>query len=222
MTSASPDGRATRWQDHNVRRRRELVESTLRAIRKHGAGVGMDELASEAGTSKTVFYRHFGDRAGLYEAVVGSVHDFIHANLEVPLSSAAASDPGALVAELTDAYLAVVERDPEIYQFVTTRPGDATTDPVAGITMRIGDEVADALRVWLARQGLDTAPALTWGHGIVGFIWAVADKWITTGKRRPRADIVAFVGRLFAPAFAAQTAPLTQPTEPATETGSPR
>ena len=51
------DGRDARWAEHRVERRRELVESTLRAIRKYGAGVGMDEIAAEATTSKTVLYQ---------------------------------------------------------------------------------------------------------------------------------------------------------------------
>ncbi len=67
--TTSVDGRTTRWAEHNAQRRRELVEATLRAIRRRGHGIGMDELAAEAGTSKTVFYRHFGDRAGLYAAM---------------------------------------------------------------------------------------------------------------------------------------------------------
>lgn len=216
-TTHAPDGRATRWEEHNAQRRRELVEATLRAIRKHGAGIGLDELAAEAGTSKTVFYRHFGGRTGLYEAVVASVHDFILSQLTVPLSAADRLDPAALVRELTDAYLGVVERDPEIYQFVVTRPvgSDPVTDPVTGITGRIGNEVADAFRTWLRRNGLDPRPANTWGHGLVGYVWAVADKWITTGHQRPRADIVDFTARLFDPAFASQTA---DPTSPSKET----
>lgn len=210
MNTLSPpaaDGRATRWEQHNTQRRRELVESTLRAIRTHGPGVGMDEVAAAAGTSKTVLYRHFGGRSGLYEAVVESVHDFILSQLTEPLSSAGRLDPATLVRELTDAYLGVVERDPEIYQFVVTRPlGEhPVDDPVTGITGRIGNEVADAFRVWLRRNGLDPRPANTWGHGVVGFVWAIADKWITTGHQRPRADIVEFTARLFDPAFAAQT-----------------
>ena len=67
------DGRDTRWAQHRLARRVELVEATLKAIRRHGAGVGMDEIAAEAGTSKTVIYRHFGDKAGLYLAVVEAV-----------------------------------------------------------------------------------------------------------------------------------------------------
>ncbi|WP_300079930.1 TetR/AcrR family transcriptional regulator [Propioniciclava sp.] len=195
------DGRATRWAEHNLARRTELVEATLRAIRKHGHTVGMEEIAASAGTSKTVFYRHFGDRNGLYAAVVESVHTFIRGNLDRPLS--AALPPADLVTELADAYLAVVEGDVEIYRFVTNRPA-GSPDPVLGITNRIGDEVAAAFGAWLTDHGLDPAPASTWGHGVTGFVWAVADRWILTDLRRPRADIVAFVAQLFAPAFAHQ------------------
>lgn len=200
------DGRTLRWENHRIEKRRELVEATLRAIRTHGAGVGMDEIAATAGTSKTVIYRHFGDRTGLFVAVVESVHDYILSNLHVPLSLHEHSDPASLVADLTDAYLAVVERDPEIYRFVVTRPpgGDPVADPVTGVTGRLGDELADLFRGWLKVRGLDPRPALTWGHGVVGFIWAIADKWITTGRQRPRPDIVEFTGRLFDPAFGSQ------------------
>lgn len=201
--TTSEDGRATRWANHNATRRRELVEATLRAIRRHGHGVGMDDVAAHAGTSKTVIYRHFGDRAGLYAAVVESVQEFILGNLTGPL--AAELPPHELVTSLADAYLAVVEADGEIYRFVANRPGDSP-DPVLGITNRIGDEVSVAFRRWLAAEGLDTQAANTWGHGAVGFIWAVADRWILTDLRRPRADVVAYVNQFFVPAFAGQLA----------------
>ena len=72
-TDTTPDGRSSRWDEHRLARRQELVEATLHAIREHGAGVGMDEVAATARTSKTVFYRHFTDRAGLYTAVAERV-----------------------------------------------------------------------------------------------------------------------------------------------------
>src|SRR5262245_32752527 len=53
------DGRDSRWEQHREERREALVDATIRAIRKHGATVGMDDIALEAGTSKTVVYRHF-------------------------------------------------------------------------------------------------------------------------------------------------------------------
>ena len=200
-TARAQDGRATRWERHNATRRQRLVQDAVRAIRAHGPGVGMDEIAAQAGTSKTVLYRHFSDKAGLYAAVVESVHDFILRTL--PLDEASTLEPRELVITLADAYLAVVERDRNLYLFTTSRPtGETPTeDPVLGITTRIGNAVSDAIRSWLRREGLDEEPANTWGHGAVGFIWAVSDRWIVTNLRRPRAEVVAYIDQLFTPAF---------------------
>lgn len=198
--TAPVDGRSTRWDEHRAKRRKELVASTLRTIREHGAGVGMDEIASSAATSKTVFYRHFGDRTGLWQAVVASVHDYILNSLATPLQ-VVQDDPVELVLELAEAYFAVVERDPEIYRFVTARPAAEAPDPVVGLTGRIGSLVADALRPHMQRDGFDPEAAETWGQGVVGFIWAVADQWMAAGMVRPRAALVADVAALVRPAF---------------------
>ena len=73
VVKAQVDGRDARWVEHRRVRRRELVESTLRAIRRHGATVGMDEIAAEAGTSKPVIYRHFGEVAALIAAAMAAL-----------------------------------------------------------------------------------------------------------------------------------------------------
>lgn len=199
------DGRTTRWEAHNAQRRSELVAGAVLAIREYGPGVGMDEIAAHIGTSKTVLYRHFGDKAGLYQAVVTWVHEFIVRKL--PLDEVEDMNPTEMVTRLADAYLAVVERDRNLYLFVSSRPtGETPTeDPVLSITTQIGNELAEAFRGWLARQGMDEEPANIWAHGAVGYIWAVADRWIVTKLRRPRADVVGHIENFFAPAFAAQT-----------------
>ena len=63
------DARRERWREHREARRAEFVEATVRAIGQHGADVGMDEIAAEAGVSKPVLYRHFHDKSDLYVAV---------------------------------------------------------------------------------------------------------------------------------------------------------
>jgi AcrR family transcriptional regulator len=40
----------------------------IQAVRDHGAGVGMDQIAEAAGTSKAVFYRYFADKNDLYQS----------------------------------------------------------------------------------------------------------------------------------------------------------
>lgn len=210
---ATTDGRDTRWAEHRLTRRRQLVEDALRAIRRHGAGVGMDEIAAQAGTSKTVIYRHFGDRAGLYAAVVASVHDFIHHGLSAALELTDPHDLSVLARDLADAYLALVERDPEIYRFVLSPPSPdaaANVDPLGGLPELIGDHVSTAIAEHLTRSGQDPACAPTWGHGLVGFIRAAADRWIATGAREPREAVVAHVDAFFTPALATGLAAVPQ------------
>ena len=64
MDTGAPgrDRRDSRWDEHRERLRRALVEAALAAVGRHGAGVGMDEIAAAAGTSKAGLYRHFSDR----------------------------------------------------------------------------------------------------------------------------------------------------------------
>lgn len=203
------DGRDTRWDAHRVSRRHELVSHALRAIRVNGAGVGMDEIAARAGTSKTVYYRHFGDRAGLYAAVVESVHDYI----EVGLRTAIASHEPAhldhvaldhLASILADGYLSLVESDPDIYRFVMNGPvpGASGSDPLGSMPMRIGEFVTGIIMDSTKDTNVSRECAATWGHGLVGFIRAVADRWMESDQREPRAHVVEHVSQLFTPAFA--------------------
>ncbi len=50
------DRRDSRWDEHRRARREQLVQATLSAVGRHGAGVGMDEIAAEIG--------QVGDRVG--------------------------------------------------------------------------------------------------------------------------------------------------------------
>lgn len=211
------------------------MEATLRAIRKHGARVGMDEIAAEAGTSKTVLYRHFQDKAGLYAAVVASVDERILRDLTAATGIGAAGaspSPEALMGSVVDTYLQLVERDPEVYRFVVVRPlldptmehrpampttgsSEGPADAVAGITGRIGDHVAALVGAQLQRVGHDPAPAQAWGHGLVGLVRAVADHWVDEADPVPRAELVRQVTELACGGLtAALAAPIDQTTQP--------
>lgn len=186
-SATSTDGRSTRWAQHRLERRRELVDSTLKAIREHGAGVGMDEVALVAGTSKTVVYRHFTDKAGLYHAVAERVDEIILRDLGralgeagVPLTDIGA-DPRHLVATAIDAYLALVEKDPEVYRFIVAAPlldRGAGTDPAASVSDHVAEQLAALFAEALSATGADTAPAPVWAHGVVGMVRAAADAWL--------------------------------------------
>ncbi|WP_377642346.1 TetR/AcrR family transcriptional regulator [Oryzobacter terrae] len=202
-TRTSPDGRSSRWDEHRLTRRAELVEATLRAVREHGAGVGMDEVAAVAGTSKTVFYRHFTDRAGLWTAVAERVDATIVRGLTRAADTPAdtpdgptgrtGGSPGSAapargrVRAVIAAYLHLVETDPEVYRFIVTAPlvppGERPSgDVAAGMTDRIARHVADLVGAGLggSLDGSSPTPRL-WGVAVVGMVRATADAWLAGG-----------------------------------------
>lgn len=187
------DKRATRWDDHRRSRRAELVDAAIQAIREHGAGVGMDEVAARAHTSKTVVYRHFADRAALYVAVCQRVAQVLSDGIQGAI--AAGTEPRARTAAGIEAYLQLVEQDRELYRFVVHRPlVDSTPgDPLADVVTMLGDQAAAVIAAELSRAGLDPAPAPTWGHSLVGLVRGAADQWLTAPAGTTRAELAAQV-----------------------------
>src|SRR3954470_5372660 len=102
-TVSPRDRRDSRWDEHRRARREQLVDATLAAVGRHGAGVGMDEIAAEAGTSKTVVYRHFADRNELYVAVCSEVAGRLLAELRTAMQSS--SYPQQMTAAAIETYL---------------------------------------------------------------------------------------------------------------------
>lgn len=184
------DRRATRWDAHRQARRAGLVDAAILAIRRHGAGVGMDDVAAQAGTSKTVVYRHFTDRTELYVAVCARVAEVLSG--QVRAAMAAAPGPRAQVAAGIDAYLRLIEHDPEVYRFVVHRPlADRAldADPVADLVSLIGAAAAEVIAARLQGTGSDTGAAVPWGHGIVGLVRAAADNWLARPTGMTRAEL---------------------------------
>ena len=89
-------------QRRRERRRGQLLDAADRIIGLSGLAFSMDEIASEAGITKPVLYRHFGDKDGLYEALT----ERYIGELEVALRPAAkAGDPRSRLAATIDAYI---------------------------------------------------------------------------------------------------------------------
>lgn len=175
------------------------MEATLRAIRQHGAGVGMDDIASAAGTSKTVFYRHFTDRSGLYAAVSERVDALILRDVTAALDAdsrgglaGVGGSPRRLIAEAIDAYLRLVEKDPEVYRFIVSAPildRPSGGDPAGGVTHHIADQISAVIGQALESAGRSSDLAAVWGPGVVGMVRAAADQWLASAEPMPREDL---------------------------------
>jgi AcrR family transcriptional regulator len=189
---AGRDRRDSRWDEHRRERREQLVQATLAAVGKHGAGVGMDEIAAEAGTSKTVLYRHFADRAELYVAVCTRVASQLLPKLRGAIETSS-NHPREMVAAAIDTYLAFIEADPELYRFVVHQQTLArpSSDPLDSLSGLVGEQAAAAISVALQQAGRDPAAAAPWGHGVVGLVRSAADWWLRADRPMLRSELAA-------------------------------
>ncbi|MGY2083267.1 TetR family transcriptional regulator [Blastococcus sp. SYSU DS0539] len=192
------DRRDSRWDEHRRARRAALVDAAVVAVGKHGAGVGMDEIAAEAGTSKTVVYRHFADRSDLHVAVCTRVAEQLLPALRAAMRRS--DRPRDMLGAAIEAYLAFLEADPELYRFVVHGPPGASAadadDPITGLSDLVGDQAAALLAQALGGTGRDPVAAAPWGHAVVGLVRAAADWWLRAGRPMPRRDLAAHLTEL--------------------------
>lgn len=180
------DGRSARWDAHRLARRAELVQLTAACVEQHGSEVGMDQIAAFAGTSKAVFYRHFADKADLYRAVGQQLASSLADQLAAAIARQA--DPRAMIRAGIDAFLTVLDRNPQVYRFVVRNPvvQRAEEDPVADYTGRIAarlDELIGAL------PSPDPVLRRPWGAAIVGLVKAAGDWWLEHPGAISRAEL---------------------------------
>jgi AcrR family transcriptional regulator len=164
----------------------------------------MDEIASEAGITKPILYRHFGDKDGLYEALAQRYVDQLMDELD---SGAATGDARTRLAARIDAYLSYVEQNPERYRFIlgaAELPG--TSAIVADFRQRRANACAARAAESLRRAGLDSELAEPWAHAVCGMIRSVGIWWLET-RTLPRASLVEYLTALLWDGFA----PLRRP-----------
>ncbi|MBC9714952.1 TetR/AcrR family transcriptional regulator [Streptomyces sp. TRM66268-LWL] len=166
------------------RRRRELLEAADRVVLRDGPGASMNAIAAEAGITKPILYRHFGDKGGLYKALAvrhtDALLDALRAALDAP------AERRERVEATLDTYLAAIEANPQVYRFLM-HPAEGTSGGEAGFDVglhsapllrRLGEELAKVIE-----ERVDLGPesallARVWGHGIVGMMHAAGDWWL--------------------------------------------
>lgn len=174
------DGRSTRWDDHRTARRAELVRAARRAVHRLGPGASMDDIAAEAGTSKSIVYRYFEDKAGLRLAVAAHVVATMHDALRDAARSA--PTPLAALRAMVGVYLEMIEQSPNVYWFVTRTTIGASGPATDGSEAPLGaylDSVIELVADPFARAvHVPPATAAAWAAGAVGFVRGSGEWWL--------------------------------------------
>jgi AcrR family transcriptional regulator len=155
-----------------------MVQAAIEAVRTHGAGVSVAEIAAAAGITKPVLYRHFTDRADLQRAVGQQAAEMLLSRMAPELDPA--REPARLIRGVIDAFLAGIEDEPQLWRFVVHHPIERTpgAEVVEDARERIARTLAMIIGERLRALGLDSGGAEAWAQGLVGMVQSAGDWWL--------------------------------------------
>jgi AcrR family transcriptional regulator len=155
-----------------------MVQAAIEAVRTHGAGVSVAEIAAAAGITKPVLYRHFTDRADLQRAVGQQAAEMLLSRMAPELDPA--REPAQLIRGVIDAFLAGIEDEPQLWRFVVHHPIERT--PGAEVVEDARERIARTLAMIIGERvralGLDSGGAEAWAQGLVGMVQSAGDWWL--------------------------------------------
>lgn len=169
-------------------RRRALLEAADRVIQREGPAASMAGIAAEAGISKPILYRHFGDKSGLYQALAERHTRKLIEAIQTEFSRT--DSVRARTRSTIDTYLSMISENLHLYRFLMHRASaeDAATHSAMSTMIRgAGQELA---KVMMSENELtDPARAYVWGHACVGMVQTAGDWWLDHPEV-PRATVV--------------------------------
>ncbi|QMU68979.1 TetR family transcriptional regulator [Streptacidiphilus sp. P02-A3a] len=163
-------------------RRSELLDAADRVVHRDGPRASMNTIAAEAGITKPILYRHFGDKTGLYRALAerhtAGLLASVRAALALPL------ERRDRVEAVIDTYLAAIEARPQVYRFLAhpdpAADGLTPAGPLAPALRQIADELSRSMREQVDLGPDSAVVAEAWGQAVTGMVLAAGDWWLET------------------------------------------
>ncbi|MFJ6534859.1 TetR/AcrR family transcriptional regulator [Paenarthrobacter sp. NPDC091711] len=198
--TAVVDGRAARWQSHREERRRELIKAARKAVHRLGSDASMEDIAGVAGTSKSVFYRYFGDKAGLQQAMGEVVLGQMQRRMLEATQQAQTPREGLLA--MVSAYLQMAESSPNVYAFITRlSPGEASAQDAIAASGALGnffeqitDMIATPMREHLGDE--KEAVIVYWPTAAIGLVRNAGEMWLGTPAGSGKPDQATMAGQI--------------------------
>lgn len=174
---------------------------------RDGPDVSMAAIASEAGITKPIVYRVFGDKSKLYQALADRHTDRLLIALRAAVFST--DDRKQRTRAVIGSFLTVIDEQPEIYRFLVHHA--AMDDPEVGRAVRsfihrFGVELGEGI-AYDTGQPTGSATAQIWGIAMVGAVQSAAERWLDDSMGMTRNELTGALTDLFFGAYATSPQP---------------
>ncbi|HUR04588.1 MAG TPA: TetR family transcriptional regulator [Nonomuraea sp.] len=159
-------------------RRKALLDAADRVILREGPEASMAAIAAEAGITKPILYRHFGDKSGLYEALADRHVRTVIAQLRPAFAEVATDLRGRARTTIT-VYLEVISANLNLYRFLFHRASAEDTrmrSHMTALVRGLGEELGGVLAA--ERVVPEPVRAQVLGHAFVGMVQTTGDWWL--------------------------------------------
>ncbi|HIF94971.1 MAG: TetR/AcrR family transcriptional regulator [Myxococcales bacterium] len=157
-------------------RRKQLMEVSRGVFSELGyEAASLEEIAERAGVSRPILYSHFGDKHGLFEAVVSEqialVREVVAQSLMGP------GEPRELVENSMRAFFTYVRDHPDGHAVLTRDAPVHISDSGLGVMLDgLAKDIALVIAAQIRAMGLDPSPAPIYANALVG-IGAHIGRW---------------------------------------------
>lgn len=196
------DARTERWREHRRKVRADFVDAAFRALDKFGPEVSMGDIAKEAGAAKPKLYRHFEDKADLYNAIVDRVRDMLWERI---VASADLTNDSAreLIRRGAAEYVLVVSKHPNVFRFMLhshfTRRADESERALQS-ARQSAKRAADLFTGLLADKSVQVSSVELVNYSVFGAVASATDWWLGANRLQahtmPTEQFVAYLAEI--------------------------
>jgi AcrR family transcriptional regulator len=200
-------------REKSDRRREELLDAADAAIERVGQQVSANLIAREAGVTKPIIYRHFGDIQDLYRALADR-HERRLAGLQLQARLRDAHlDRFGRFRSIVAAYFDVIEREQNLYRFLVHAGGDIPNGhgAISWFTRRYAEDIAGHL-AQITGQPKGSTQTQAMGFAMAGAL-TTAGSWWLQEQTAKRDDVVDALTRMLLSGLPQQTSDYELPSE---------
>jgi len=174
---SNSDGRRLRWAEHRTQRRAGFVRAGVDAVDLYGPEASAEQIAEEAGVSRTVLYRYFRDRDDLRQAIADEIVGAVVGSVLPKLDLSPQSTPRTVISAAIGVIVGWLDEHPNLYHFLRSRR-TGLASALDSVENTLADSIAGVLKLLMGVFGVDAQEADPGAYGIVGFVEASGGWWL--------------------------------------------